>query len=141
MAEETKQVVLLKTDTPNAEGVLIPRSEMELVLSPGTSFMTRVSLGALRGEVGPFKDIETREVDIDESKVCHSIEKVWMSEDGIVHADVKAAGPKKDVFTNTPEPKFGLRAFANFEKVGENFVPKPGSLDIVTFDLINPKIN
>jgi len=142
---------LLKTGTPTFGSRIYSREEVERVFG-SEKFMKRLRAGALHGETlisqddkmaGTESNFQRAIGAIDESRVSHRINDITIDADGVVRGTVTAVGPYKGILelakTEGHTPVFGLRASCNFKKVDGVDVIQPGSLDIVTFDLISFK--
>ena len=145
--KELKAIEVHKVDHvyPNTKRIY-PRDEMQHALDV---FMMRKEKGMnLVGEFGnpaendPLRNVITgRMSTIDTSMVSHEVEKIWIDDYGVVRADVKTAGPFGLVLAGRISaggvPKFGMRAIMADETVNGVIQPKPGTLAIVCFDLID----
>jgi hypothetical protein len=69
--------------------------------------------------------------------VSHQIENVVLKEDGVVYGDITPTGPKAEFLNTLTGYHFGVRAAMNLVLVDGFFQPIPGTLHLITFDLIS----
>lgn len=133
---------LFDTNKPCGD-VFYPLEEFKRALED-VNFQKRINCGALLGELGsPVKkerefvgDFNQRCVIVDVNNVSHQIENVVLKEDGVVYGDVTLVGPKAKFLNTLTGYHFGVRAVMNLVLVDGVFQPVPGTLHLVTFDLI-----
>lgn len=150
MSEKQIQVEILKADHRYPSGYYYPLDEVKRVFDPEGKFMQRVKAGALRGEYGQPKQgvaesadaYQKRAFQIDESRVSHLIDNVQVSDTGVVTATVKPTGVLGDKWVNQlsqQKPRLAMRAAMGVQRDKEtgNIVPIPGTMDIITFDIVS----
>lgn len=146
--EIIKNAELLRTGYVYPTGFMYPLEEVQHVLREDGGFQYRIKAGALRGERGqPQKptdqsegEFASRVLIIDETRVSHVIEKVWIDERGVVRGDVRPIGPYGQMLADSEEPTFVLRGMMTLlNPINGVMQPKPGTMHIVTFDWVkNP---
>jgi hypothetical protein len=136
---------LLKTDFQYPSGNLYPRELVERALAEGGSFMRRLRLGAVRGEISypdksginePDHIYAARVMTIDEARVSHSISDVRLDHDGVLRGQVWVGGPWGEYLAAHPKATFGLRALIRHHIVNGRTVVS--NLNIITFDVVRP---
>lgn len=125
-----------------------PRQEVAAALF---KTMPRIKTGTLRGEFGKPEDkatpmengITNRLSRIEEQRISHQINKIWIDNEGVVRGKVVPTGPfggeLVEQIKTGKKPEFRMRAISQLELVDNKLQPQPGSLDIITFDIVDMK--
>jgi len=125
-----------------------PRIEVAKALF---SVQPRINAGALKGEFGKPEDkasalenvITNRLTRIDEQYVSHEISQVWIDNEGVVRGKVVPTGAFGGALVGQikagKKPEFRMRAMLQLESVDGKLQPQPGSLNIITFDIVDMK--
>lgn len=123
-----------------------PRQEVATALAKA---MSRIHSGAMRGEYGnPLK--KTTELEnattnrlcyVDEQHVSHEISQVWIDKEGVVRGNVTATGAFGGALIGHikagKKPEFRMRSMLRLENVDGKLQPQPGSLNIISFDIVD----
>lgn len=152
-------VVLGALDFMNSRGQFYPNGESAKELfKSSSSFMRRISNGALRGEYGhprlqpgqQMRDFLARCNDIVEDQVSHHIRKVWVDYDSVkgpngrpciaILGEIKPCGPKGEALRESlgnPSENvcFSIRSFTR--DVPTNGIIHKHLMNIVTWDYVN----